>query len=70
MTRQEIEAQIALLKEIVSNPKRVQTDSGTVEQHDIDPVKALKQLQALQAQLDAIDSPTGRVRVQIGMHND
>lgn len=70
MTRQQIEAQIALIQEMLAAPKRVQTDSGTVEQQDFDPVKLLKQLNALQAQLDAMDSPSGRVVVQIGRHVD
>lgn len=70
MTREQIQEQINLLKELIANPKRVQTDSGSVEQQDVDPLKALAKIQALQSQLDALDSPTGRLEVRIARHND
>lgn len=70
MTREQIQEQINLLKELIANPKRVQTDSGSVEQQDVDPLKALAKIQALQQQLDALDSPTGRLEVRIARHND
>ena len=70
MTREQIQEQINLLKELIANPKRVQTDSGSVEQQDVDPLKALAKIQALQSQLDALDSPTGRLEVRIARHKD
>lgn len=70
MTREQIQEQINLLKELIANPKRVQTDSGSVEQQDVDPLKALAKIQTLQSQLDALDSPTGRLEVRIARHND
>lgn len=70
MTREQIQEQINLLKELIANPKRVQTDSGSVEQQEVDPLKALAKIQALQSQLDALDSPTGRLEVRIARHND
>lgn len=70
MTREQIQEQINLLKELIANPKRVQTDSGSVEQQDVDPLKALAKIQALQSQLDALDSPTGRLEVRIARRND
>lgn len=56
-----------LLREILANPKRVQTDSGSVEQHDLDQVvKAIEAERKLQAE----ESGSKKIKVQVARHID